>query len=1242
VLLLALGLTLSVVSAQSVNQLKLGDPPVTALITVSPADANGLVTIVGAAGAVFPAAQVAVRNLYTGDTVYTQAGITGTFSAQLYGPGNTPFWISPSKSIPTQDRNNVTALPGGPGTVIYGPFTQTEEPAEAVTRIAIDGDLSDWAAYPDALLTQEDTKAYGLFNRDSLYIGLDAGNVPDYEHVEIAFNLNTTDYILSLDPRQPKLASLVQTRPEPPRDLGTLGVATAGTNMMEFRIPLVTINQAKLESQTVILGEVRFVAKDGASVLKISASKPAARVDERDGIFHLKSGLNDKVSRFTLSGSLAGGASHWNARGRINSLSFKPGDTLALQLDVTMDTPDLPDGLVGLHMLGDLGLLPLVGADGSQAAGGLDANNGWSNVLTPGGLAISGLRGDFKLAQAAVPAPQIIRRNGKLLFALDFTVKLPDDLPDGLYIPYFQGSLQVVDGDIFRWQDPNPLAKPVRGGVTAAPVHTRLPLVVNVGAVTKPHLVWTLFQDDPSDGSRGLLSQEDQKRYALSNRVRFNSATYILPPFAGATKTPIAYPIEPYLLNQMPNREDRTAPPLAPFQFPGGRLNARITRPDGQVDDLGSPSILQSRLSTDLPDEAVLFGRESQVDVYRLTTLNKAFGDYVFQQYGDYKIELNGNLEDVWGNSYEGGGTYNVLIAEPMRILPGALPGTPYEVGNPFNPSLRLSPGAPAEVTITVRIYSLDGGAPTETVIKGQANRDGYFQTAQSFRFDAPGEYVIDYEARYTDSDKRLWAGSLRSAGVIANPGGKLIAHGQRGLDNYASDLRPAWFSAAQYAPGVNQPRFSYPYHVGDVVWINADITAQLQPIIQAQDSGGAYSKWLLQNTSENSTIAHQAAEGELPLGFVNPPAMPYSPALNPAKAVNQAYSYISAVRPGITTRQFVQGGDGDVLNYWDMDDPNNGQAGAGTDGNRPNDYLFLFGGLVARNADAGVRDSAIYAALAVMINPPNDTLGPRVYPPYRGEAGGPNGGPLMIVGDQPINMFFYPAGVQPGQVLTPGDTFTVAGQVAPTLPSIVAVTITSPAGKVREFTGTANAIGYFYDPTQDFPADEEGIWTVQIKVRHEGKTSAGQIEPPPPAGGILGTIDGRYNVYVVPKDKESLQWNDTRLDLAIPAGIPYNFNFPLPADWKDVHVFHTLTVPGLIIEDGPIRPSGSSFSYQFNPANLSGVSPTLETTGQGDGARASDVVTLTLFASGVDGAGRVQVRSRSFTIAHDRLTTFN
>lgn len=1246
--LAVLSLGLMPVRAQGNVRSAAGDPPLAALISISPADAQGNVTITGAAGSVFPGAQVAVRNLYTEEIQYVQAGVTGGFSVTLFGPGNTPFWISPAANIPNAARGRPGSLPGGPGTIIYGLFPDAPQPVVPTTRIIIDGQLGDWATYPESALAALPGRAvYARLNQESLIVGAAIDDAPaDYARIGLLFTLDGAQYEARFDPRQFGTASLARAQPNP-RDLGALPVAAVQGAALEVRLPLTAINPNNPTVETASLDAIDFIGGDGARLVNVpvAAAIPLAP-EERDGIVYLDSQMGENFTRFALAGPVAQGAGRWSARGRVNQLAFQPGDTLRLELDVTLDAPGLPPDPLDLRMRGQLSLQPLSGPDGAQAPPGLNAGNGWSARQTPGGLAVLMPPADVLLGEAYVPAAQIIRRGSRLTFGMRFDLTLPADLPPGRYVPAFRGLAQVGDGEPFAWSDSGLFGS--GPGISRLPL-TRLPLVLQVGETPPTRLVWTLFQDVVSGGSRGVLAEQDRGRYALSGRVRYENPTFILPPRAGPGGDLIGYPLEPYLLNLMPNAYDSSAAPLIPFLFPGGRLTARVTRPDGQVDDLGSSPIVQNRLSTAELDEAALFGLTTPVDVYRLTTLNPAFTRYVFDQYGEYQIELTGSLEDAQGGRYEGGGLYRVVVAEPFALLPAVLPGTPFIVGDAFNPGLRVLPDAAAEVTIRLRVYPLAGGAPLERVFAGRANRYGYFHAPETWRFDTPGEYVIDYEARFTDVEGKLWAGSLRSAGVVAAPGGALTARGQRGLDGYAAASRPAWFRLQQYqaTPASAAGRLTTPYHPGDVLWIPAGGRSLFAPVIQAQDREGAYAAWLRQNapglaTPSGRALNRAAVEGELPLATLPALGSPYSPSLTPDVIVNDAYAYFSAVRPDAAARQFVQGGAGaDVPLHWAWDDVHNRQIGVGIAGSRPGDYLFLFGGAVVRNADAGVYETAAYASLAITIDP-SDPRGARVYPPYRGEAGGPDGGPLLVIRDEPVNLFFHPTSGAPGQTLVVGDTLAIGGQLAPTLPSIVAVRITSPRGVVRQFEGVASAVGYFYDPSQDFVVDEAGVWTVEIRARHEGLTSAGPIEPPPPTGSVLGAVDARYEVYVVAPDAEPASWrNENRVDLAIPAAFPYNFDFLAPDGWRDVRVFHTVTTPAYILSTGPLKVNGRSFSFQYNPANLARVFPNLESNGQGVGPAASDVISLTFMVTGTDADGRSQARVRTFTILHDRLVSF-
>jgi len=147
-------------------------------------------------------------------------------------------------------------------------------------------------------------------------------------------------------------------------------------------------------------------------------------------------------------------------------------------------------------------------------------------------------------------------------------------------------------------------------------------------------------------------------------------------------------------------------------------------------------------------------------DVYSLTTTDERF-HVTFNQYGHYMITMTGSVNDVWGNTYRGGGTYDVWMAHPLDVDPGVLPGTPFEVGDSFNPSLQFYPRVPAHVHLTVTLYpnSDSAQAVTSTVV-GDANEFGYF---------SPSGQAIDIALLVRDDDQLPSArdGAAITAGVI-------------------------------------------------------------------------------------------------------------------------------------------------------------------------------------------------------------------------------------------------------------------------------------------------------------------------------------------------------------------------------------------------------------------------------------------------------------------------------------------
>jgi hypothetical protein len=1206
-----------------------GSPPIASLISISSPNADGIVTVSGAAGAVSPAFQVAVRNLYTEQIVYANAGGTGSFSVNLFANGSTPFWISAARDIPAALRELPGWMPGGPGTIVYSSVPLDTVPA--VTQLIMDGHLDDWTAYADAEL--EAGAILALRNEDSLYLALQ-NNAFAPDDAEIALTLGFDDnstFEVTLNPATLGSASVQQLR-QINLDRGAFRVNLAVLDgIVEVRIPL-DIAVGVTTENTRLLG-IAVTNAEGVVTLNQTYDLTVSAVGEVDGAVSPVERLETSIEPFYVAGAVAQGASYWYATGHVNTLDIEPGSALSLEMDVTLVAPALAADVTDLSFIGDIRLQPVT-------ASARQANNGWSSLQTPSGLAIDNLVGDVSLGQTTTEWVNVTRLSDRLAFILRFDLTVPDNLPPGLYVPNFRGGVLETSGRRSGWWQ-NGIFGAGRG-ISQQPF-TRLPLVLtsqpeeDAGQrLPVARLPFALFYDNPSDGSRGILPQEDADRFTLSNRVKFNAPTYILPPGM--------YPVEPYLPNMLPNAYQSVAAPLLPLNLAESELTISVERPNDTENSFGTVDNLQPSLSSPTVDPRTSFGAQSPVNVYRLTTLDSEIGAYAFDLYGEYQIELTGTLVDTFGHRYSGGGTYQVLIADLLDLLPGVLPGTPFETTDRFYPGFRVIPGLPAEVTVELRIYPLDGSDPIIQRLEGEANPYGDFipSSDQAFDLSTPGEYVVDYEARYETAEGRLWAASLRGAGVIASPEPTLILHGRRGLDSYEPTLetRPAWFNTQRYpllALTPVEPRFYYPYFGGDITVFAPDRTSGIEPRLQFQDTSGGFENWLLERLP---TLQDSVRRDSLPLLLLTSENA-LNPVLEPGEIIQQMYGYISAVRPNASVRQLVYSADDKPLDLrWDADDPLNQQFGAGREGLTTGDIVYLFGGAIVRNEALDLEEAVIYGATGEVGFVNGDPLGARVYPPYRSSEWLPiseeNGMANAVNGT-----FFHLTSVHPGQVMERGDILSITGQAAPALQSRVTVTLTSPNGAVEQFDGLSNRIGYFYDPDHTITLDEIGVWLVEITVSPIALTSEGRIEQPP-VSGILGAVENRFPLYVTAPGTPPLDWNRSGdIEAVTPAGAFFNFTLNIPQGLTEVQAYRTVTTPGYVLDDGLLQTAAATFPYQYSPPRIADSFPILETNGSATGPAASDIVTVTFAVSGLDANGQRQVYTRTFEFLTNRILSF-
>ena len=904
----------------------------------------------------------------------------------------------------------------------------------------------------------------------------------------------------------------------------------------------------------------------------------------------------------------------WTLTGTIDRQDLRPGDTLRAQARLSIASPALQQAGV-IRVVATLTLKRLTQADGAGNWGNFDYSHA-SVFLTPTGLPIEHtFSRDTGFAARTTqvlsrPAPDRAEAN------LAFDLLLPPSLLAGYYQPYlniFFVDEQGKPGGVPPETPPSRLVTELKFDLSR---NAYLPLI-RVDNPEPPRLYWMLLADTASQGSRGVRALEDRARFGFSARVTTQSQTFIIPRVNQRTGQAITYRLEPFAPG-ISGTEGAGLPnePTVPFRFPSGRLLVRIQQPDGSVATLGPAPFVQARAGARLDSNG-----PQPSDLYQLSTMDPRF-EVQFTQDGYHRITLEGSIEDIWGNTWSGGGTYEVYVARLLALDTAVLPGTPFEVGDSFNPGLVVSPALPAQVEVRFRLVpKSDPQRMIEKTVTGRANRFGYFQpsnvTEGAIPLDQPGEYLVDIVASYRDERGRPWMGSRTWGGVVAPRNATLQAHGRRGIRNQATGTAPQWFYGSQVVrrPGDPTDEVFFPFHSGDVMWMGQRHSTFT--VLTFQDPIGNVLN-TLRPRAISPAFDSRAVIGETPLFLGRPDRL--DPYLDPSKIDLWGYSYASVQRPLIRVREFVSG-DSPGPHYWTFTGHYLGQIGVER-GDQPNDIKFQYGGIVLRGPALGEPQYAIYGSLFVLV-PDNDPGGgSRVFPPFQGNGGGPTGGPIMKLKGQDIDLFVHLTGVRPGSVLEVGDNFSILGAVGPPLPAMVSTKVTTPSGSTRQFSGRANRVGYYYRPQDDFAVTEPGIYTVDVRVTFDGQTSAGQVTAPFPTGDVLGSANGRFFVYVVPRDSPLLTVNlPETMTVAAPGQLDIAARAPAGQNLTSGHV--TTMMPGFLLQTNQITATAGALAYRYDPATLARDFPNLDLNPP------ADVITLSLFGQTTNAQGQTSYAAR-------------
>ncbi|MFQ5343123.1 MAG: FG-GAP repeat domain-containing protein, partial [Anaerolineae bacterium] len=971
--------------------------------------------------------------------------------------------------------------------------------------------------------------------------------------------------------------------------------------------------------------------------------------------------------------------------------TYAPGDQVQVKGTIHLYSPAITSttDVDAISVNGWPGLMMVFNQEGRPLAA---ENYFMSTMLTPTGFPIQ------RPQRTGVEWPDVaihldgLRYAGGHALEGDFSVtgRLPDDLLPGIYRPGFFLDVTGVPTST-TWLAANVTYH------TFGPNEALLPPITVGRIANSPNLTWRLLMDDFVQGTRGAGAREDRGTFELASQIVSQGATVYVPPVDVRSGRPITYRLEPFL--PMISYTDRRmpTPPLIPFDLPGGRLCVTIQKPDGATRDLGCEAFAQSfnRTKTTRAGHDLNVGTVQLDDVYSLKAASDRFR-VAFDQYGHHVITMTGTVSDIWGNSYAGGGAYDVWVAQPLDFDPGVLPGTPLAVGDAFNPTIQFYPRVPADVNITVTLYP--NSDPTQAItqtIAGRANHFGYFSpsdtqspisnlqypipnTQYPITLTAPGELRLDLTATFTDAGGILHMGAMTWGGVVMTPENEadLIAHGRRGLDSLGY-IPNHWFVASRdldIPEGAISHTYN-PYYNGDMLWTRLSdgpyggdallIGASVQDTVGAIESA-------IQTRANRSplefagpgSLSERFSKGEIPL-FTStrsgrPPQMLMGQigGVVPDDVDQIAYSYRSSQRPGVRVREVVSE-DGQNGGYWRLDTLYDDQLGVGILGDQPNDFKFEYVGAVYRDTFASLRPALSPAEVTGLETghneylgqgtgwifiPDDDATGSRAMPPFAGPGNGgwtTEGGPLLTLKGKDIQIFILPTGVRPGAVLEVGDAFRFAGHLMPTLDSQVAVTVTAPSGVRHIGGGQANHVGYFYDPNDSFVVDEPGLWSVDVRVWHDGQCSGGATIPPYPSGDVLGSENGRYWFYVVPA-------SIPRLDVSSPSpGFlsfdgevrPITITGQAPAGLTDAVVDYTITMPGYILQHGQAPATNGAYTILFDPVKLHDDFPNLDLMGRDafDRAGLADTFSIGLLLRGEGPAGTVY-RANTITLQGEQV----
>jgi len=871
----------------------------------------------------------------------------------------------------------------------------------------------------------------------------------------------------------------------------------------------------------------------------------------------------------------------WSAQATFTPALWKPGDILTVSTTITLTEAHL-SALVGLGLKVD-GVCLLVTAERTFDSDGwirLASDERMSTLMTPTGLAIEGgiqgaITDRFGGYSFHTPVDQFTTRllpvpatPGQRQVALSVQQVLPADMPPGIYRVRLDYGVTAgkkyysLNGETFA-RRPFFKNQPTESQLYGPPVHVSNTHVsgkyIDAGAI-QPRLPWTLLANYNSNGYQGVVADEDQARFGLSNRFIIPDDV-ILPLYDVTGKIKQAYSLEP----QFPTDTIELRNNI-PWDYNQGELAVQITNPDGSVTDLG---------------KARFAGAKGQWP----TTKAAAFTAWKPPAYGYYTVKMSGYTQDIWGNRYQGGGTYHFWIAERMTMATATFQGQAYPVGNHYGRDMAFNPPLPADVTVSATLFPYsDPAAAINIAYSGKASIGGVFTAAQGLKplnFTLPGEYCAKVLARYTDANGVLWMSTMRHAGVVYDPAANLVARGKKvdlggGKLVDRGDTKTEGYTDASGVQVLQH--INFPFNSGDVLLIASDGLGdnKIEPVLSYD--------------YKDRPLPYDT--GMQPIGLTNvviKTSNGLSPHMFPEYITDWQYYYGGAPRPGFMGR-FLVADSGTRAPYWPTSNNNfGGQINAAPNGDTSGDIYRLIGGVVVRNQGQPAQYAG-YLSSAFLL--PGGTNHNRVIA----------AGSEDVQGPYHLSGRVFLVGTRPGMTYEVGTVWGPAVQIDPVVPANLTFELEYPDGRRMITSGAGDGTGSWAG--DKWTLDVPGIYKFHLSGDWNGSPAV--MPGLPPDGGFL---------YVVEPNRPAGAAG-LRFDLPMESTFDPRFGTTITGHSTGPTVAYAALIPGSVLDQGNLTVTNGTFQLTWNPQAMNRRSQTYDIVNRATGQAALyDVVHLTFFS---------------------------